>query len=435
MSQNTSLKQRWDNIFFGWKTVIAGAIIACWGYGSWYYGMGALFKPLIAEYGWTRTQLSLAFSMRSIEGGLEGPIGGWLIDKYGERKITIISTVIACLGLIAVMYVKTIWQFTIVWGFIVSLGFNLGLYDTVNSAVAKWFHRDRSRAIGIVTIGGGLGAPVIVPIMTYLIENYGWRPALIFVIVSTAVLCIPLAWFFMKDRPPEHYGMLPDGDHLKKDDTDETNEELVLDYGYDFTPQEALKTRSFWMMLIAFMLNGGTLAMITMHQMPFHTDLGIDAMAAAGILGLMATISLGGRFLTATMGSRFTERQYIMLGYALRTIGLMIFIYARTIPMIMVFALFYGVGYGITIPSQTSLRANYFGRKAYATITGYTTLFIAITNVAYPVFAGWIYDTTGSYIQAFWIVTGLQALALAFMYFAKKPEPPVSALDAAQIVS
>jgi MFS family permease len=422
MTQNQSIKDRWDNMYFGWKTVIAGAIIACWGYGSWYYGMGALLLPLTQEFGWTRTQLTLAFSMRSIEGGLEGPIGGWLIDKYGERKITIISTIIACVGLVAVLYVKTIWQFVIVWGFIVSLGFNLGLYDTVNSAVAKWFHRDRSRAIGIVTIGGGLGAPVIVPIMAFIIQDYGWRSALIFVIVSTAALCIPLAWFFMKDHPPEFYGMLPDGDHLR---VKEGEEPVKVDYGYDFTPKEALKTKSFWMMLIAFMLNGGTLAMITIHQMAFHQSLGIDALAAAGILGLMATISLGGRFLTVTLGNKYTERQYIMLGYTLRTIGLVIFIYARTIPIIMLFALFYGVGYGITIPSQTSLRANYFGRKAYATITGYTTMFGAITNVAYPVFAAWIYDTTGSYIQAFWVVTALQAFAIVFMFMAKKPEPPI----------
>jgi len=423
MTQNQSIKDRWDNMYFGWKTVIAGAIIACWGYGSWYYGMGALLLPLTQEFGWTRTQLTLAFSMRSIEGGLEGPIGGWLIDRYGERKITIISTIIACIGLVAVLYVKTIWQFVIVWGFIVSLGFNLGLYDTVNSAVAKWFHRDRSRAIGIVTIGGGLGAPVIVPIMAFIIQDYGWRSALIFVIISTAALCIPLAWFFMKDHPPEFYGMLPDGDHMN---LKEGEEPVKVDYGYDFTPKEALKTKSFWMMLIAFMLNGGTLAMITIHQMAFHQSLGIDALAAAGILGLMATISLGGRFLTVTLGNKYTERQYIILGYTLRTIGLVIFIYARTIPIIMLFALFYGVGYGITIPSQTSLRANYFGRKAYATITGYTTMFGAITNVAYPVFAAWIYDTTGSYIQAFWVVTALQAFAIVFMYLARKPEPPIS---------
>ena len=431
MTQNNSLKDRWDNMYFGWKTVIAGAIIACWGYGSWYYGMGALLLPLTSEFGWTRTQLSLAFSMRSVQGGLEGPFGGMAIDKYGERKITIISTVIACIGLIAVLYVKTLWQFIIVWGFIVSLGFNLGLYDTVNSAVAKWFHRDRSRAIGIVTIGGGLGAPVIVPIMTWIIENYSWRTALIFIVISTALIALPLAFFWMKDNPPEYYGMLPDGDTPTNNGDGEDEVEIKIDYGYDFTPKEAMKTRSFWMVLIAFMLNGGTLAMVTMHQMAYHQSLGIDALAASVILGAMATISLGGRFLTAAFGSRFTEREYIMFGYLLRTLGLVVFIYARSISMIMLFALLFGVGYGITIPAQTSLRANYFGRKAYATITGYITFFIAITNVAYPTFAAWIYDTTGSYIQAFWIVAALQGLAIVFMYFGRKPNPPVSVVELA----
>lgn len=423
MTSQESLFDRWNKMYFGWKTVIAGAIIACWGYGSWYYGMGALLLPLTQEFGWTRTQLTLAFSMRSIEGGLEGPFGGMAIDKYGERKITLISTIIACVGLIAVLFVRTIWEFVIVWGFIVSLGFNLGLYDTVNSAVAKWFVKHRSRAIGIVTIGGGLGAPVIVPIMTWIIENYSWRHALMFIVVTTALIALPLAWFWMKDNPPEYYGMLPDGDtRPPKGD----GEEVKIDYGYDFTPKEALRTRSFWMVLIAFTLNGGTLAMVTIHQMAFHQSMGIDALAAAGILGLMATISLGGRVLTATFGHRFTERQYIIIGYVLRTMGLIIFIYARTIPMIMLFAITYGIGYGITIPAQTSLRANYFGRKAYATITGYTTFFTAITNVAYPVFAAWIYDTTGSYFQAFWIITVLQALAIVFMYFGRKPDPPVT---------
>ena len=93
--------------------------------------------------------------MKTIEGGLEGPFGGMLIDKYGPRKITTISTIIASLGLLLVLFVRDIWQFVIVWGFVVSLGYNLGLYDTVNAAVAKWFVRNRGRAISLVTIGGG----------------------------------------------------------------------------------------------------------------------------------------------------------------------------------------------------------------------------------------------------------------------------------------
>ena len=85
------------------------------------------------------------------------------------------------------------------------------------------------------------------------------------------------------------------------------------------------------------------------------------------------------------------------------------------------------MGYGGTIPVSSSLRASYFGRKAYATITGYTTLFTAITIIVYPIFVGWAYDATVSYTSAFIIIAGLQALSIVFMFFAK-PEPPTKAV-------
>jgi MFS family permease len=419
------MKERLEGIYFGWYTVLAGAIISCWGYGSWYYGMSALFNPLIAEYGWTRAQLSAAFSMRSIEGGLEGPIGGMLIDKYGPRVITVISTIIASIGLLLVLFVRDIWQFVIVWGLVVSLGFNLGLYDTVNAAVAKWFVKKRGRAISLVTIGGGLGAPIVVPAMTWIILNYGWRSALIFVALSTLVICLPLAWFWMKDHPPEYYGLLPDGETVVRNVGVEASPDVEYHEEHEFTAKQALKTRSFWMMLIALALSGGITAAVTMHQMPYLIDIGIDPLAASGVLGLMATMSLPGRVVFAWVGDKWGERKALMLGYALKTIGVLVWTTARSVPQIMLFVILYGVGYGGTIPVSTSLRASYFGRKAYATITGYTTFFTAITNIAYPIFAGWSYDVSGSYSSAFTIIAGAQALAIVFMYLAKKPKPPV----------
>lgn len=420
-----SIRDRFNNLYFGWYTVLAGAIISCWGYGSWYYGTSALFTPLIAEYGWTRAQLSAAFSMRSIEGGLEGPFGGMLIDKYGPRIITIISTIIASIGLLLVLFVQDIWQFVIVWGFVVSLGFNLGLYDTVNAAVAKWFIKKRARAISLVTIGGGLGAPVVVPVMTWIILNYGWKAALIFIALSTVIVCLPLAWFWMRDHPPEHYGLLPDGDTVVKSANLELEANNEYHEEYEFTVKQALKTRSFWMMLTAFALSGGITAAVTMHQMPYLIDLGIDPMAAAGVLGLMATMSLPGRIVFAWVGDKWGERIALILGYILKTIGVLVWTVASGMSQIMLFVILYGIGYGGTIPVSTSLRASYFGRKAYATITGYTTFFTAITNIVYPIFAGWSYDVSGSYTSAFTIIAGAQALAIIFMYLAKKPKPPV----------
>ena len=101
--------------------------------------------------------------------------------------------------------------------------------------------------------------------------------------------------------------------------------------------------------------------------------------------------------------------------------------------MILLFVILYGIGYGGTIPVSTALRASYFGRKAYATITGYITFFTAITNIIYPIFAGWSYDVSGSYVGAFTLIAGAQALAIVFMFFAKKPKLPAEELAASPL--
>jgi OFA family oxalate/formate antiporter-like MFS transporter len=90
----------------------------------------------------------------------------------------------------------------------------------------------------------------------------------------------------------------------------------------------------------------------------------------------------------------------------------------------MLFVIIFGLGYGGTIPVRISLRASYFGRKAFATITGYSTLFMSISNIVYPIFAGWSYDLSGSYTRAFITVVMLQILAIFVLYLTNKPKPP-----------
>jgi MFS family permease len=189
------------------------------------------------------------------------------------------------------------------------------------------------------------------------------------------------------------------------------------------------------MVLISFALSGGITAAVTMHQMPYLMDIGVDPMAAAGVLGLMATMSLPGRVVFAWVGDKWGERKSLMLGYAIKTVGVLIWTVAQDIPTIMLFVVLYGIGYGGTIPVSTSLRASYFGRKAYATITGYITFFTALTNIIYPIFAGWSYDVSGSYVGAFTLIAGAQALAIVFMFFAKKPKLPAAVLTSTSLGS
>lgn len=128
----------------------------------------------------------------------------------------------------------------------------------------------------------------------------------------------------------------------------------------------------------------------------------------------------------AWIADRWDERKTMMLWYAMKTLGLHVWITARSLPQIMLLVVLFGLGYGGIIPVAVTLRANYFGLKAFATITGYTTLFTAITGIAYPIIAGWSYDFAGSFTIAFAIITILQALAILFVFLAKKPMPQTS---------
>jgi MFS family permease len=141
--QESGIINRFKDIYPGWWTVFASGIMTGWGWGAWGYGFGAYFKPLIEEFGWTRAQLSAAYSLNRLEGGLEGPFGGFFTDKYGPRIVNFIGYFMAGLGLIIMYFVNNLWAFLLIWGFIVSLGFNLGMLGPLETAIANWFVKKR----------------------------------------------------------------------------------------------------------------------------------------------------------------------------------------------------------------------------------------------------------------------------------------------------
>ena len=179
MSDADKLSQAKKNrgIFFGWWTVIATGIMTACGYGSWAYGFSAYFKPLMNEFGWTRTETSAAYSLRTLEGGLEGPLGGWATDKYGPRTINLLGICMAGLGLCLMYYMNSLWQFIVIWVLIVSVGFNLGLIGPLETAIANWFVKKRGTAIAFSRAGLGFGGAVVVPFVSYLLVQFGWRMA------------------------------------------------------------------------------------------------------------------------------------------------------------------------------------------------------------------------------------------------------------------
>jgi MFS family permease len=420
------VKARSRSIFYGWWIVWAGFFINAFGVGTFFYGFSTFFNPLMVEFGWSRTLLSGVFSLSRLEGGIEGPIAGWLTDRFGARKILFAGVTVTGIGFILLYLVESPISLYVIFG-VVALGFNIGYTHATSAAVAKWFIKKRSRAFSFLMTGNGVGGAVFVPVIAWLIVQYGWRLAAI--IIGMATLVIPLPMSLLVRSTPEDMGLRPDGESKKSTDFDPDSEYGLSKSHPDdehpedisFTVREALRTRAFWVYSISMTLRACILSSIVVHQIPHLTDIGIPYQTASNVLGLMVLMSVPGRFIFGWLGDRFDKKKLLFLLCILQGLGIFIFINASTLPLLYLFVVVYGLGYGGVIPLTVALRADLFGRKNYATIAGISMTLSTVGTVSAPLLAGYLYDVTQSYSLAFY--TFIMLIVLSGIFFLLIPRP------------
>lgn len=377
--------------------------------------------------------MSGAGSLARLQGGIEGPLGGWATDKYGPRIVSFMGLFFGGLGLILMYFINSAWSYYVAWG-VSSFGFNIGVILPLDAAMANWFIKKRGLAISIMRGFIGFSGITIVPLLTWFIGLYGWRIALVIAGVMMWVIGLPLAWFFVRPHRPEYYGLLPDGEELESEEAQDTEATIEAGVRYaermaevEFTVRQALRTPAFWIIACANSLHGMVMPAVSMHQIPFLTDMGIDPVAAAAALGWMVLMSTPGRLLGGILADRAPVRRLrfiLAAAYGLQGLGLVVFLAAQTMTVIYIYLTLYGLGMGMAIGVGSPLRGRYFGRKGFATIGGVQNLFNTPVGMIAPVYAGWTYDATGSYMSAFRIITLLLLLSAVTICFAFPPKPP-----------
>ena len=424
MNAVKQLRIRTKKVFYGWWIVAAGSSLYFLGIGSIFYGFNTFFIPMVAEFGWSRAATSGAYSLSRLEGGIEGPIIGPLIDKFGARKIIVVGVILAGIGYMCLPAISSLLSLYLIFGLLISMGYNTGFFHATTTAAANWFIRKRSRALAFITVGGGLGGFVMVNLLAFLITQYGWRLAGVIIGVVLLIGGLPLA-YVIRSRPEEK-GMLPDGAMVPKGpqvgpdavpaEVEGKSSVAMPEDEVNLTVRQALKSTAFWTYMPAMMLRACILSALVVHQIPHLVDVGISYTAASAVLGTMVLISVPGRILFGWLGDIFDKRLLLLVSSALQAAGIWILINVNSLWMAYVFVAVYGVGYGGAIPLTIALRGQLFGRKIFATMGGLTSFFTAIATVAAPVFAGYIYDATGSYSIAFYAFLGLVSLSgLAFL--------------------
>ena len=431
-------KKESSKIFFGWWTVLASGFLCLWGFGYNAYGISALFKPIALELGFNRANTSIAASIGRFQGGFEAPIAGWITDRYGPKWIVFGGILVSAISLLLMAFIHSLWSFLLVWGLLLGTGINTALAIPLDTAITNWFVKKRGVALSIKWMFSGISGAIILPMIAWLIPLVGWRTTCTIGGLVMGVVGLPLVLLFLKPNRPEFYGLLPDG--AKIQETTSGQNSMInkgIEYAaevqeVEFTLRQAMKTSAFWWLIIVQAIYGLVAPALNIHCIPFLTDRGISPFTAETMMALMIAVSIPARYVGGLFSDyvQIGQMRYIIAGsYVMQAVGMGLYMLHQTEAMIYVWFILYGFGMGASLTLNTSIRARYYGRKAFGTIQGMSSLFLTPVGVAAPIYAGWVYDTTGAYTSAFWLFTILLAVSSAILPFVRPPKAPTRITD------
>jgi MFS family permease len=397
---------------YGWVVVAAGAVITC-------VAMGALFalpvylQPMAEETGWSRAGISFAMTIGFIVMGVAGFAWGTISDKIGARPVVLLASLLLGTGLFIASRATDLLVFQIAYGGLVGASGG-AFFAPIISATLGWFDKNRSLAVSLVSVGGGVAPMVITPLATVLIATYGWRSAMFTIAIAATLLLVPVSLLIRRaPEAAETPAPAPAGSS-------------AAPAAKPSTAWSALRTPQFIVLAVVFFLCCAAHSGPIFHTVSYAMICGASALAAASIYSVEGVAGLFGRVLFGTLADRIGVRRVIVGGLALQALGIYLYIYVTELQHFYLLAVVLGLVYGGVMPLYSVLARDYFSQKVMGTVLGATTLTSSLGMAFGPLGGGWLYDTYGTY---HWLyiasaAVGLAAAAMALAFPPAKREEP-----------
>jgi MFS family permease len=395
-----------QRFFYGWYIVGVGFLANIASSFALASTLSIFLKPLTAELGISRGVFSLLRSGEGIIGALVAPFVGTLVDRHGGRWLIATGTMIVAAGYFILGYVETFTQFVVVRLTFVTFGDAMMGSMVVNVVIAQWFLRQRGRALAISSMGVGFAKVCMPVVAASFILWFGWRETWMVFALVTMILGVVPALLFMR-RSPEAMGFLPDGTALPMfaDGTrakpHRTATDSTLTQDQEWTRGEALRTGTFWLLVVTFGIASVGVTGLNLHVYPYVSDRGYAPMVAATVMGVIASMQLFSPLAWGLLAERIDVRIAAMLRFVIQGVGLGLA--TLTVDIFSLYAgfLLYGIGLGGNMVLPEILWANYFGRRSLGKVRGLGLLISHGLAALGPPFFGFLFDLTRGYGLSF----------------------------------
>jgi len=382
MNGQTASPER--RVFYGWWVVAAAFAVTFIGFGS-AYTFSAFLASLEHDFGASRGQVALVFSLAGFLYFALGIVSGPLADRFGARPLAVIGMVLAALGLALASTAQNLIEVYLAYGLGIGVGVGCAYVPAIG-AVQRWFVRRRGFASGLAVAGIGVGTLVMPPLASLLISSLGWRDA--YLVLGVLALAIGGGMALLIENDPRGRGLNPDGDEASSRAQPATAGASVRD---------AIRTTRFVSLYAACLICSFGVFVPFVHLVPFARDHGIADSAAALLLGTIGIGSTAGRFFLGGIADRMGRERSLILMFAGMAAALSIWAVSASVWSLATFALVFGVFYGGWVAVLPSVVMDYFGGRNVSGIIGVLYTSVAFGTLIGPSAAGFAFDLSHSY--------------------------------------
>jgi MFS family permease len=406
--------------FYGWKLLAAFWVIAVLNLAFPAYGSSVLNAAMAAELGLDRQSLGTIVAVYLAMSGLPGPLVAMSVNRIGVRLTLVVGSVLIIAGaaMLATVVTDAVLA-TIAFGLLVGIGVATGAIIAAQAGVAQWFARRRALALSLLYSGGAVGGFIAPPILSAIASSGEGRWRLGWWLIAALSLAAALLALATVREQPADLGQVPDGKRAASTTASGARAHDLAAFVTrdEWSYREALKGPLFWTMITPFIGVSAGFAMFLAHGVVHLEDLGHTMQVGAWAIGTMTISGLFGKLLLALFGDRIDPRYFWALFCATFGVGMIVLVDAISPASVRISAICLGIGFGGGIVAMMATLSNYYGTRAFASLSGLAIAINTGVSSLAPIIAGRMYDSGLGYASAFhvtaiWCIGGSIMLAL-----------------------